>query len=360
MIELSVVAPTFNEKDNVLQLTQRLEEALKDVAWEVVFVDDDSPDGTADVVRALAQSKSNVRCLQRIGRRGLSRAVVEGILATSAPFIAVIDADLQHDETLLPRMLARMRAGDVDIVVGSRYTAGGSVGEWDSSRAAMSRFATSISRLIVSADLTDPMSGFFMIRRDAFLCAVRRLSGEGYKILLDLFASAPTPMRFAELSYTFRSRLAGESKLDSAVMWEYLMLIVDKRLGHILPARFVLFSVVGASGVGVHLGTLWALHRFAHVEFGLAQTVATLTAMTTNYFFNNFLTYRDRRRRGWKFLTGLLSFYVVCSIGVVANVGVANVIFEHEYKWWLAGIAGAIIGTVWNYAASAIVTWRRK
>jgi dolichol-phosphate mannosyltransferase len=360
LIELSVVVPTFNEEGNVVELTARLEKVLGGVPWEVVFVDDDSPDGTADVVRDLAQSKPNVRCLQRIGRRGLSRAVVEGVLATAAPYIAVMDADLQHDETLLPKMLARMREGDLDILVGSRYTADGSVGEWNSSRAAMSRFATAISRLIVSADLTDPMSGFFMIRRDAFLRAVRRLSGEGYKILLDLFASSPTPMRFAELSYTFRSRVAGESKLDSAVMWEYMMLIVDKRLGHILPARFIMFSLVGLSGVAVHLGTLWASHRLAAVEFGVAQTAATFVAMTSNYWLNNFLTYRDRRRRGLKFLTGLISFYVICSIGVIANVGVASFVFHRDYKWWLAGIAGAIVGTVWNYAASAIFTWKTR
>lgn len=360
MIELSVIAPTFNEKDNVLALTAKLEKALSGISWEIVFVDDDSPDGTADVVRQLAQTKSNVRCVQRIGRRGLSRAVVEGILATSAPYVAVIDADLQHDETILPKMLEQLRGSELDIVVGSRYTGDGSVGEWDSSRAAMSRFATTISRLVVTADLSDPMSGYFMIRRDAFVRAVRRLSGEGYKILLDLFASSPKPMRFAEVSYTFRNRIAGESKLDSAVMWEYLMLIIDKRLGHILPARFIMFSMVGLSGVVVHLATLWGTHRGVGSEFWIAQAVATFVAMTSNYWLNNFLTYRDRRRRGLKFFTGLLSFYLICSVGVVANVGVANLVFERDYKWWLAGIAGALVGTVWNYAASAIFTWKRK
>ncbi|MET0217429.1 MAG: glycosyltransferase family 2 protein [Burkholderiales bacterium] len=360
MIELSIVAPTFNEKDNVPELTARLERALEGHPWEVMFVDDDSPDGTADIVRELAQSKLNVRCLHRIGRRGLSRAVVEGILATSAPYIAVIDADLQHDETLLPKMLARLRQGDIDIVVGSRYCAGGSVGELHSSRVAMSHFATRLARLVVSADLTDPMSGFFMIRRDAFLRAVRNLSGEGYKILLDLFASSPTPLRFAELPFTFQERTAGESKLDSAVMWEYVLLIVDKRLGHILPARFIMFSLVGLSGVGVHIGSLWAAHKLGGVDFGVSQTIATFIAMTTNYWLNNILTYRDRRRRGLKFFTGLLSFYVVCSMGVIANVGVANFVFHQDYRWWLAGIAGAIVGTVWNYAASAIFTWGRR
>jgi len=360
MIELSVVAPTFNEKDNVPELAARLDRALEGHPWEVVFVDDDSPDGTADVVRELAQTRANVRCVHRIGRRGLSRAVVEGILATSAPYVAVIDADLQHDAGLLPRMLERLRQGDVDIVVGSRYCSGGSMGDLDSSRVAMSQFATKLARLVVSAELTDPMSGFFMIRREAFMRAVRNLSGEGYKILLDLFASSPEPLRFAEVPYTFQERIAGESKLDSAVMWEYLLLIVDKRFGHILPARFIMFSMVGLSGVGVHLCTLWAVHKLMGVAFSVAQAIATFVAMTTNYWLNNVLTYRDRRRRGFKLVTGLLSFYAICSVGVIANVGVASFVFHEHYTWWLAGIAGALVGTVWNYAASAIFTWGKR
>lgn len=360
MYELAIVIPTFNEKDNVGELTARFERLLAGLRWEVVFVDDDSPDGTSEVVRQLAQSKANVRCLQRIGRRGLSRAVVEGALATSAPYIAVMDADLQHDETQLLKMVDVLKSEGVDIVIGSRYCSGGSVGEWDSSRASMSRFATWLSRWVVKAPITDPMSGFFMIRREAFQNAVRRLSGEGYKILLDLFASSPSPLRFAEVPYTFRERVAGESKLDSAVVWEYLLLIADKKFGHIVPARFVLFSFVGLSGVFVHFATLWLAFRPMHVDFAIAQTIATFVAMTSNYALNNALTYRDRRRRGLKFLTGLLSFYLVCSVGVIANVGIANFVFEHRYTWWLAGGAGAVVGTVWNYAASAIFTWRRK
>lgn len=360
MVELSVVTPTFNERDNVLELVSRLEKALAGIAWEVVFVDDDSPDGTSDVVRRLAQVNPHVRCVHRIGRRGLSRAVVEGALATAAPYVAVIDADMQHDETLLPRMLARLEEGDVDVVVGSRYAAGGSVDGWAASRVRLSHLATALSRLVVTANLTDPMSGFFVIRREAFLGAVRRLSGEGYKILLDLFASSPVPLRFAEVPYSFRDRFAGESKVDSAVLWESLMLIVDKTLGRFVPARFVLFSLVGLSGVLVHLAALGATHRVAGVAFGASQTFATLLAMTSNYLLNNLLTYRDRRRRGLGLFVGLLSFYAVCSIGVVANVGVANLVFHRDYQWWLAGLAGALVGTVWNYAASAIVTWGRR
>lgn len=359
-IEISIVVPTFNEKDNVLELVNRIESVLLGRRWEIVFVDDDSPDQTAKIVRGLAQSRANVRCVQRIGRRGLSRAVIEGVLATSAPFIVVMDADLQHDEALLPAMIDRMSGDQLDFVVGSRYCAGGSVGEWDSSRARMSRLATYLARFIVKAELTDPMSGFFAVRRTAFDAAVRQLSGEGYKILLDLFASSPRPPRFAELPYEFRLRIAGESKLDSAVVWQYLLLIIDKRIGHIVPARFVLFSVVGFSGLFVHFAVLSTLFRGMAFAFPVAQSVATVVAMTSNYAINNVLTYRDSRRRGWRFFTGLLTFYLACGIGAVANVGVANVAFAKSYTWWLAAAAGVVVGTVWNYVASSVFTWGRR
>lgn len=360
MIELSVIVPTYNEKDNVPELFARLETVLQDVLWEVIFVDDDSPDETSDVVRTLAQMKPNIRCLQRIGRRGLSRAVIEGILATSSPYIAVMDADLQHDETLLPKMLQKLRADNLDMVVGSRYCDGGSVGQWDSSRATLSRVATILSRLVVTSTLSDPMSGFFVMRRDMFARAMRRLSGDGYKILLDLFASSPNPPKFTELPYTFRERKAGESKLDSAVLWEYLLLIVDKKLGWFAPARFIVFCLIGFSGLFVHLLTLWIGYKVLELDFTASQTAATLVAMTSNYTFNNLITYRDRRRRGLRFFTGLFSFYVICGIGVVGNVGVANFVFQKDYTWWLAGGVGALVGTVWNYAASSLFTWGRN
>jgi dolichol-phosphate mannosyltransferase len=359
MLEFAVIVPTFNERGNVAELVERLENVLRGIKWEVVFVDDDSPDGTAEVIRELSQSKPHVRCLHRIGRRGLSRAVVEGFLATSAPLVAVMDADLQHDESVLLHMLDRLRDENLDIVVGSRYCEGGSLGEWDSRRAAMSRVAIALSRLIVKTRLTDPMSGFFLIRREAFVRAVRRLSGEGYKILLDLFASSPAPLRFQEVPYTFRRRMRGESKLDSAVLLEYLLLIVDKKFGWLVPARFILFSLVGGSGLFVHLLSLWGAHKLAGVGFVTSQAFATAVAMTSNYALNNFLTYRDRRRRGVRFFTGLFSFYAVCGLGVVANVGIANFIFSTGHTWWLAGLSGIVVGTVWNYAATSFFTWGR-
>jgi dolichol-phosphate mannosyltransferase len=357
-VELTVVVPSFNEIDNVEPLIERLHAALDGIEWEVIYVDDDSPDGTAAKVRELAQTDPRVRCIQRIGRRGLSTAVIEGMLASSAPYLAVIDADLQHDEKLLPRMLATLKLDGLDIVVGSRYVAGGATGDWDKGRAVMSSIATRLARLVVAAEIADPMSGFFMLSRRAFERTARRLSGNGFKILLDLFASAPTPYRFRELPYVFGQRIHGESKLDSLVIWEYLMLLLDKRVGRWVPVRFVLFAAIGGSGVIVHLAAL----RLAliYLNFPVAQALGTVCAMTTNFLFNNMLTYRDQRLYGLKLINGLLSFYAVCSIGAVANVGIASAVFGEHYSWWISGLAGSAVGVVWNYAASSVFTWRRR
>ena len=359
-IELTIVLPTFNERDNVEPVVERLEAVLAGIEWEAIFVDDDSQDGTAEQVRAVGRTKPYIRCLQRLGRRGLSTACIEGVLASSAPFIAVMDADLQHDETLLPRMLAALKREALDIVIGSRYVEGGGVGDWDQSRARISDLATRLSRLVVKADLRDPMSGFFMMRRPAFEAAVRDLSGQGFKILIDLFASSPRPLAFKELPYQFRLRQHGESKLDTLVAWEYLQLLLDKLIGHVVPVRFALFAMIGGLGLFVHLAVLGVVLKAFGVDFTLAQSVATVTAMTSNFFLNNWFTYRDRRLHRWRLLRGLLSFYVVCSVGAFGNVGIAAYVFHADQSWWLAGIAGAIVGSVWNYATSAVFTWRDK
>ena len=360
MPEISVVVPTYKEAGNVRELYTRLTRTLTDRSWEIVFVDDDSPDGTAEIVRELAQSDQRVRCIQRVGRRGLSTAVVEGALSSSAPIIAVMDADLQHDEAILPDMLGELASKQLDVVVGSRYTSGGGTGTWDEKRKAISSFATRLSRGVVPQDLKDPMSGFFVVKSSTFREVVRRLSGYGYKILVDVFASSQRPLRFAEVSYTFRERLHGESKLDTLVVWEYLMLLLDKRIGHIISPRLVFFGLVGGSGVVVHYAIVSSLFLGASTTFALAQGIATLAAMTSNFFLNNLFTYRDKRLRGFALLRGLGSFYVICGLGALANIGVAAYAFSRDLQWALSALAGIVVGTLWNYLATARFTWGAK
>jgi dolichol-phosphate mannosyltransferase len=358
--ELTLVVPTFNERDNAPLLVERLFRVLEGVAWEVVFVDDDSPDGTADAVRALARRHSNVRCIQRLGRRGLASACVEGILSSAAPFVAVLDGDLQHDESLLPTMLEMLQTEQLDIVIGSRFASGADFASMPKHRIRMSAAGNRLARLVVKARLTDPMSGFFMLRRPAFDAAVRRLSAQGYKLLVDIFASSQRPLVFKELPFKFRERLHGESKLDTLITLEYLQLLIDKLVGHIVPVRFVLFGAIGGLGLFVHLTVLAMSIKLLGLAFATAQSIATIAAMTWNFLLNNILTYRDRRLRGRRLVYGLLSFYAVCSVGAVANVGVAAYVFQSERSWPLAGVAGALIGAVWNYAISSVFTWRTR
>jgi dolichol-phosphate mannosyltransferase len=355
--ELAIIIPTLNERDNVPIVVERLNRVLAGISWEAIFVDDDSPDGTADAVRTVGRRQGNIRCLQRLGRRGLSSACIDGILASAAPYAAVMDGDLQHDENLLPVMLAKIKAERLDIVIASRHIKEGGVGEWQKSRIMISDVAGRLGRLVVKADLSDPMSGFFVIKREAFSEAMRALSGQGFKILLDLFASSPRKLAFAEVPLNFRPRLHGESKLDAMVAWEYLMLLLQKLVGPVFPVRFVLFALIGALGVGTHLLTLWFGTHVLLVGFAIAQTAATMVAMTGNFLLNNLFTYRDRRLRGRRLWTGLVSFYAVCGAGAAANVGVASHLVYGQTSWWLAGLAGAAVSVVWNYAMSSIFTW---
>ena len=357
--ELTVVVPALDERDNIEPLVALLDAALSRIAWEVIFVDDDSRDDTAAHVRELARKDPRVRCIQRIGRRGLSTACIEGVLACAAPYVAVMDADLQHDEALLPRMLELLRSGAHDIVIGSRYMPGGDVGGLSPRRVGASKLGTQLSRAICKVDITDPMSGFFMVRREVFENAVRRLSGQGFKILLDLLASSEHALRVKELPYHFRERRHGASKLDTLVAWEFGMLLADKLIGHIVPVRFALFALIGGAGLIVHLAVLRLSLTALALPFTSAQTVAAMVAMSSNFFLNNLFTYRDRRLRGWRLARGLMSFYLICSLGLVANVGIASYAFAQHQTWWLSGIAGILVGSVWNYAVSSVFTWRR-
>jgi dolichol-phosphate mannosyltransferase len=358
-LEVSIVVPTFNERLNVTELVARIERALRGISWELIFVDDDSPDGTSAEVKAIAVRDSRIRCLRRIGRRGLSSACIEGMLAAAAPVLVVMDADLQHDESKIPAMLAALEAEGAELVIASRYTEGGAIGNWDKTRALMSRVATRLSRMVCRQHISDPMSGFFMIRAEALDRCVRGLSGTGFKILLDIVASSPGVLQIAEVPYTFRERLHGESKLDSLVMWDFGMLLAEKTIGRYVPVRFLAFTLVGGAGVLVHLATLSAL-RFSQLGFTRSQAIATVVAMVFNFWSNNLLTYRDRRLRGARWLTGLLSFMLACGLGAVANVGIASFLFKSHTQWLVAALAGIAVGAVWNYAITQLYTWGKE
>ncbi len=358
--ELSVIVPTFNERANIPLLVARLQHTLEGVDWEVIFVDDNSPDGSAAAARAIGEADLRVRCIRRIGRRGLAGACLEGMLASQARYVAVMDADLQHDETLLAGMLARLRQGEVDLAVASRYVRAGSAEGLAGRRAAYSRWSTGLARRLLKIDLTDPMSGFFMVRRVAVEELAPALSSQGFKILLDIVATSRGSLRIAELPYVFRERQHGESKLDARIVLDFFALVVAKLTSDAVSFRFLMFCFVGLTGVFIHMAALAAALDLGAVAFGPAQAIATVAAITWNFVLNNALTYRDQRLAGWPFVTGLLRFEVICAVGAVSNVGVATWIYDYDPEWWIAGLGGALMGAVWNYVVSAAFVWRAR
>ena len=358
MCELAIVIPTLNERRNIEVLVSRLKAALPFVDWEVIFVDDDSPDRTWAVAWQIGASRRNVRCLRRVGRRGLSSACVEGMLSSGAKYLAVMDADLQHDERLLPQMLETIRNGCYDIVVASRFVGlSTSVEGLSPARERMSRIGNWISRRVCRADLSDPLSGFFMLRRELLNEIVYNLSSMGFKILIDIFASSPRPLAFAELPFTFRQRQYGESKLDAFVISDFLKLLLDKTFGWLLPAQFIEFVLVGAFGVALHLVLLALLRQFG-AAFQSAQIAATAVAIFANYNLNNLFTFRHRRLTGNRYWRGLLSFALVCACGAYANVKSSTLLFNSGVRWWIAGGIGAFVGGLWNYSVSNFYVWR--
>jgi dolichol-phosphate mannosyltransferase len=356
--DLAIIIPTFNERDNVARLVEQLDAALTGIAWEAIFVDDHSPDGTAEAVRELGRRDPRVRGLLRLGRRGLAGACIEGLLASNAPYLAVMDADLQHDAGLLPRMLAALKADTADIAIGSRYVQGGSVGEFAARRQLASKVSTFLARQMTAVDVGDPMSGFFMLKQQSFARVAPYLASEGFKILFDILATARGGLRVVEKPYTFGARMAGDSKLDLQNIFDFLGLLISKVSSGYVPLRFVSFLFVGLIGVFVHLAALW-VGMLAGAPFTEAQVAATLVAMTSNFFLNNAITYRDLRLKGAAAVRGLIVFYVICGAGALSNVGVATWLYANEPVWWIAGLMGSVVGAVWNYMMSSQVLWRR-
>ena len=356
---VSIIIPSLNERENIPILVERLEALLVGQKWEAVFVDDDSSDGSIEVLMNLARMKPHVRFIRRIGRRGLSSACLEGMATSVANIFAVMDCDLQHDETILPKMLAAFEEDpSLELAVGTRYAGeGGGVGNWSKARVFISRLATNLGSLVRKTELSDPMSGFFAIRREVFEQTVRQMTGKGFKILLDMVLSAGRSLKTREFAYQFRTRQHGESKLDIVVGFEYLYLLADKIFGRFVPVSFVVYVLAGLSGLFLHLATLGILFRYVGIAFVSAQLTATLVAMVSNFLVNNAVTFRQQRLKGVLLLPGLLAYIGICGLVAIVNVQVAKYLFENGIPWWFAGAAGALVGAVWNYAVSTQIVW---
>lgn len=370
MLQLAVILPTFNERKNIAPMVERLDAALKGIAWEAIFVDDNSPDGTAEEARRIGRDDPRVRVIERIGRRGLASAAIEGMCATAAPVVAVMDADHQHDPALLPGMYEAVNSGDYDVAYASRFAEGASTEAWGRpDRVKASGLANRIARRVTGVQLSDPMSGFFMLRAETLRADAHRLSGVGFKILLDILATVDAPLRVKEFPLNFAARAEGESKLDRTVVFEFLIGLYDKWLGRIIPTRFALFGTIGGLGVIVHMAVLASVlgafgqkvlyHNWSdQIEFIIAQTSAAIVAMTFNFMLNNELTYADKRLRGFMpLLRGWAKFALTCSVGLLANVGAAAALMRMGFHAYPAAIVGIVVGSVWNFALSSKFVW---
>lgn len=363
-IQMSIVVPTFNEAGNVEELVRRLDSALPDIRWEVIFVDDASSDGTSDVVRAVAQRDSRVRLILRYNRRGLSSAVVEGALAASADIVAVMDGDLQHDEAVLHEMYNTLARDEADIVAASRFLReDGADGLSSKARLALSNNGIRLANFLFHLNLTDPLTGFFAVRREVVMAALPDLSEIGFKILLDFITAGRGRFRVKELPFKFREREYGESKLDNRVMYDFFLFAIEKKISRFvpLPARFLSFGMINSVGILVHLMILVPLISVFGVGLGIGQFAATMVAMVFNYTANNALTYHDRQLKGTDFYVGFVFFALLCSFGIVGNVSVTTMIHKEHSDWIyvMPALAGALITVVWNYVATKIFVWGR-
>lgn len=358
-LDLAVVIPARLGAGRALALLATLERTLGDVVWEAIFVEDGPADGTAEALREIGRRNIRVRVLQRIGRRGRASAAAEGMLASSAPIVAVIDPEPPHDERLLRRLFSAVRDGGCDLAVGSRFLMGRGHGDWDEIRSAASRWVGRQTQAVMRTRLTDPASGVFAISRTALTGALPRLSGRGDAILLDLVVSSRAALRVIELPCRPPAQARDEGKHELVVALECLKLVLDQSVGRFVPVRLIPFLAVEGLGLAVELGLLCLLTALGFLNTP-AQLIAVWSTMTVKFFVNNAVTFNDRRLNGWRIVPGLLSFYAVCLIGAAAGTGLGTSIQAEPQCGWTAGIAAALIGVTWNFAASNVMTWRKS
>ena len=355
--DISLVVPTYNEAKNIVPLIKRAEAALPGLDWEILFADDNSPDGTADVVREVSKQDDRVRLVLRLSDRGLAKASIQGMLSAKGDLLCVLDGDGQHDPEIIESMVAPIRAGNADIVSAARrLDEGTDVSALGPFRLGLSKIGNQLSRFVLGRDIADPLTGFFVIRRDAFLRVAPHLRDPGFKLLLDILSS-DRDLRHSEVPFDFGQRLHGESKLDSFVAWQFATYLMSRLTRGIVPASLISFLIVGGSGVFIHLAVLYAVLS-ATGQFALSQTAAALAAVTSNFLLNNRLTFRDKRLRGTRLVTGYIKFLVISSIGIAANVSIATLTYQEVGQIaLLAALAGIALDTLWKFVVSSRFVW---
>lgn len=375
---VSVITPTFNEADNLPLLVERLHKALDEVPHEIIVADDDSPDRTWEVAETLAADDPTIQVMRRFHDKGLSASVLDGMSVAKGETLAVIDADLQHDETVLPAMVDRVRCGDADVVVGSRSTVGGGYGEWAASRRFVSWVATLIARLLLRVPVSDPMSGFFVVSRSAYERTAPLINPQGFKILLE-FIGRDRSLRVEEVGYEFANRVHGETKLNRSVIRSYLLGVAELRLGRQVDPAFLLYVLVGIVALVVNSGAFAIAEAlgFPEVTTGLNEE---LDPIATSFLFslqlsiivafvlNNEFTFWEQRYRGWKLLPAFGVYEVMTLVGTGVHIAVFTFLQETGFLLTYLGgatrlahnLMGAVVALIINWYLNTTYLWRRR
>ncbi|MGA9659144.1 MAG: glycosyltransferase [Asticcacaulis sp.] len=358
--DLSLIICTLNEGTAIRSVINEICDTLAHIHHEIIVVDDNSTDNTAAEVLDVAKSRPNVRLHVRINERGLSSAAIKGWDMAHGKYLGVMDGDGQHDPKAILAMAEIILKGDKDLVCVSRYIGKSETG-LSFFRDLGSRAATLATGLVLRVPLTDPMSGCFMMTRDYYMSARKKLTGVGFKILLDVAASSPIQPRFTEVKASLRQRQGGESKLDIRVVLDLAALLVEKATGGVMKARFVLFAGVGMSGVVVSaivLALFKILFGNSDAEFGIAQFVAIMVSMTSNFFINNAITFRDKRLKGAAMWAGMFGFYLACAPGAVLNWFIGVALKSMHVEFILAGVVPAFLIGILNFWFVKMLAWR--
>lgn len=360
-VELSVVVPSYNELKNIAILLKKLASLLHELQYEIIVVDDNSPDKTWDKVATLSKQDSRIRLLRRFDRRGLSSAILEGFSTARGKYICVLDADMQHDETKILDMIEEMDRLNAEIVVGSRKVAGGGVQGWTWQRRFMSWVGSCISRAVVSSKIKDPMSGFFMLRQDFFRRIVDLLNPRGFKLLMEIInAGNKLNPTIREVGYVFKDRQHGKSKLNSTVILDFFLSLYDIKLGAVVPFRVFMYCLVGLSGVFINMAALGFFVTVVKLTENSALLCAIFIAMLSNFVCNNLLTFRDYSfSLPSSFISGFIKYLALCSFGALINYTVSMFFFQKLF-WsiYLSNLIGIAIAMFWNYVMNSKYTWK--
>ena len=360
---ISIVIPTFNEVKNIIPLLKKLLSLFDDYDYEIIIVDDDSPDGTSEEVEKYMKDKKTIKLITRIGRSGLSSAIKEGLIFAKGKYLLVLDGDGQHHPSFLLNMIDEIKKNKSDIVIGSRFLPSSKLEGLSKKRSLGSKIANKVASISLNKNyskLTDYLSGCFCLNRDSTKNFIRRIEINGFKFLYELLSLSKGKLNVKEVPLNFQERRHGNSKLDLAIIWDFIISIIHNFTFRIMPRRAISFGLVGLSGVFVQLFITYFLTNLLLLKFYDALPIAVISAATSNFLINNQVTFRSNRLKGSALLVGLLKFFLVASLPVIANIGITTAVYEYiSADTLIAQIAGIAIVYAWNYLASSSFVWNK-